>query len=165
MSRSSVFINDVAIPTYDRPVDIMHFLVFISSTSTSKMQAGGVGVPEKSYFTIRRQTFILHHQIINAIIVTLRRERECQNTSMNHHSPRNRPIQALKHTSLPLHREELFNIRNMTGCNVENIFNRCLDTFLSIIPDGPGYTAYSNSIIDMSTYVNAPSPLASRSAW
>ena len=69
----------------------------------------------------------------------IRRGRECQIPCINHHSPRN--IQALKHATLPVRGQQLFNtlprdIRNMTGCKVD-MFKRRLDKYLSTIPDEP----------------------------
>ena len=78
-------------------------------------------------------------------------------------------IQALKHATLPVRGQQLFNtlprdIRNMTGCKVDT-FKRRLDNYLSTIPDEPqvlGYTAQrranSNSVLDMAKFVNAHWP-------
>ena len=97
----------------------------------------------------------------------IRRGRECQIPCINHHSPRN--IQALKHATLPVRGQQLFNtlprdIRNMTGCKVD-MFKRRLDKYLSTIPDEPqvlGYTAQrradSNSVLHMAKFVNAHWP-------
>ena len=97
----------------------------------------------------------------------IRRGRECQIPSINHHTPRN--IQALKHATLPVRGQQLVNtlprdIRNMTGCKVDT-FKRRLDNYLSTIPDEPqvlGYTAQrradSNSVLDMAKFVNAHWP-------
>ena len=80
------------------------------------------------------------------VIWHIRRGRECQIPCINHHSPRN--IQALKHATLPVRGQLLFNTllrdtRNMTGCKVD-MFKRRLDNYLSTIPDETqvlGYTA------------------------
>ena len=69
----------------------------------------------------------------------IRRGRDCQIPCINHHSPRN--IQALKHATLAVRGQQLFNtlprdIRNMTGCKVD-MFKRRLDKYLSTIPDEP----------------------------
>ena len=97
----------------------------------------------------------------------IRRGRECQIPSLNHHTPRN--IQALKHATLPGRGQQHFNtlprdIRNMTGCKVD-MFKRRLDNYLSTIPDEPqvlGYTAQrradSDSVLDMAKFVNAHWP-------
>ena len=97
----------------------------------------------------------------------IKRGRECQIPCINHHSPRN--IQALKHATLPVRGQQLFNtlprdIRNMTGCKVD-MFKRRLDKYLSTIPDEPqvlGYTtqwrADSNSVLQMAKFVNAHWP-------
>ena len=97
----------------------------------------------------------------------IRRGRECQIPSINHHTPRN--IQALKHATLPARGQQLFNtlprdIRNMTGCKVDT-FKRRLDNYLSTIPDEHqvlGYTAKrradSNSVLDLAKFVNAHWP-------
>ena len=76
----------------------------------------------------------------------IRHGRECQIPCINHHSPRN--IQALKHATLPVRGQHLFNtllrdIRNMTGCNVD-MFKRTerLDKYMSTIPDEPLVSGY-----------------------
>ena len=97
----------------------------------------------------------------------IRRGRECKIPCITHHAPRN--IQALKHATLPVRGQQLFNIlprdiRNMTDCKVD-IFKRRFDTFLSTIPDEPqvlGYTAQrradSNSILHMGKFADAHWP-------
>ena len=97
----------------------------------------------------------------------IRNGRECQIPCINHHSPRN--IQALKHATLPVRGQELFNtlprdIRNMTGCKVD-MFKRRLDKYISNIPDEPqvlGYTAQqradSKNVLHMAKFLNANWP-------
>ena len=96
----------------------------------------------------------------------IRRGRECKIPCIARHTPRN--IQALKHATLPVRGQQLFNtlprdIRNMTDCKVD-IFKRRLDKYLSTIPDEPqvlGYTAQrradSNSILHMGNGLHWPS--------
>ena len=97
----------------------------------------------------------------------IRRGRECKIPCITRHTPRN--IQALKHATLPVRGQQLFNtlprdIRNMTDCKVD-IFKRRLDKYLSTIPDEPqvlGYTAQrradSNSILHMGKFADAHWP-------
>ena len=97
----------------------------------------------------------------------IRRGRECKIPCITRHTPRN--IQALKHATLPVRGQQLFNtlprdIRNMTDCKVD-IFKRSLDKYLSTIPDEPqilGYTAQrradSNSILHMGKFADAHWP-------
>ena len=97
----------------------------------------------------------------------IRRGRECKIPCISRHTPRN--IQALKHATLPVRGQQLFNtlprdIRNMTDCKVD-IFKRRLDKYLSTIPDEPqvlGYTAQrradSNSILHMGKFADAHWP-------
>ena len=97
----------------------------------------------------------------------IRRGRECKIPCITRHTPRN--IQALKHATLPVRGQQLFNIlprdiRNMTDCKVD-IFKRRLDKFLSTIPDETqvlGYTAQrradSNSILHMGKFADAHWP-------
>ena len=91
----------------------------------------------------------------------IRRGRECKIPCITRHTPRN--IQALKHATLPVRGQQLFNtlprdIRNMTDGKVD-IFKRSLDKYLSTISDEPqvlGYTAQrradSNSILHMGKF-------------
>ena len=93
-----------------------------------------------------------------------RRGRECIIPPVNRNAPRN--IQAMKHASLPVRGQQLFNIlpreiRNMTECTVD-MFKRHLDKYLSTVPDEPqipGYTAQrraeSNSILDLAKFASA----------
>ena len=93
-----------------------------------------------------------------------RRGRECIIRNINRDAPVG--IQKLRHASLSVHGQRLFNtlpqyLRNITRCSVDS-FKRRLDHYLLTIPDEPqipGYTAQrradSNSLLDMTRHANS----------
>ena len=96
----------------------------------------------------------------------VRRGRECVIPSINHRSKGR--FLALRHASLPIKGQQLFNkmpanIRNISNCSVDT-FKYHLDKYLRSVPDEPqiqGYTAQrrceSNSLIDMVKFAEAHS--------